>query len=281
MVVYTSPQWVHRSILIGPLLILVLTLTLLTYSTDSFSVKKETKNGRPRRREHPSYHRYPPLDNPAHPANMEVVPHQVDPRSLRHADVVSSIRHGFWVISQARTHLSIWAISSGFTGSYLIVNRLSIPMIMQPQCFGLLSTISVGQCLYYSKGWKASSAVLFVVGFAAVMGGFEVGSVYALSVSQICLSASSFHQERIVNTPHPLQVTITAWLVEAIDADRSWAKPMEPRSPPSVTATSVSPSQPLPSCKSSTNNEGYNLLTLMTVRNITRYTACAKSKASA
>lgn len=77
-----------------------------------------------------------------------------------------------------------------FLGAYLVAQRLSIPLQIQPQLFGLFSAMSYTQCLYYGRGFSKmkAGAVLFVL--LAVFAGFEAGSVYALWVS----------------TPHPVSL---------------------------------------------------------------------------
>ncbi|WWC90033.1 uncharacterized protein L201_004963 [Kwoniella dendrophila CBS 6074] len=74
----------------------------------------------------------------------------------------------------------IWALASVFLGAYLVTQRLSIPLQVQPQAFGILAAISTAQIFYYSHGWSKRNTILFFVIFCLVGGGFEVGSVYAL-----------------------------------------------------------------------------------------------------
>jgi hypothetical protein len=90
---------------------------------------------------------------------------------------------------------SIWAIASWFLGSYIVVQRLSIPLQIQPQLFGSLAAISVAQCLYYDKGWSKLRAVLFFIIFEVLFAGFEAGSVFALWVGKVSSSALH-HQHR-------------------------------------------------------------------------------------
>ncbi|GFZ46145.1 hypothetical protein JCM24511_04392 [Saitozyma sp. JCM 24511] len=78
----------------------------------------------------------------------------------------------------------IWAIASWFLGSYIVVQRLSIPLQIQPQLFGSLAAVSVAQCLYYDKGWSKLRAVLFFITFEVLFAGFEAGSVFALWAGQ-------------------------------------------------------------------------------------------------
>lgn len=82
-----------------------------------------------------------------------------------------------------RLPISVWAVSSPFLGVYAIVQDLSVPIILQPQSFGLLSACSVAQCMYYGKGRGKNVCIAFVLVFAVIMAGFEVGMVYAIRVS--------------------------------------------------------------------------------------------------
>ncbi|TRM60787.1 PQ loop repeat-domain-containing protein [Schizophyllum amplum] len=75
----------------------------------------------------------------------------------------------------------LWTISAPFLGTYCIVQKLNIPLILQPQLFGVLCSISWGQCLYYTPGtYSRKRTVLITVGLLAIMAGFEAGMVYAI-----------------------------------------------------------------------------------------------------
>ncbi|WRT67130.1 uncharacterized protein IL334_004096 [Kwoniella shivajii] len=78
----------------------------------------------------------------------------------------------------------IWALASLFLGSYLVAQRLSIPLQIQPQAFGVLAAVSTGQILYYSHNWSKKKAIWFFVIFCVIFAGFEAGSVYALWAGQ-------------------------------------------------------------------------------------------------
>ncbi|KAG0048683.1 hypothetical protein BGZ83_006398 [Gryganskiella cystojenkinii] len=75
----------------------------------------------------------------------------------------------------------IWTLCALGFGSYGVVEHLSYPIIIQPQIFGILSTVCYLQCLYYgqrtrwSLKWTLSSAVFFFIG----MVGIEAGAVFA------------------------------------------------------------------------------------------------------
>ncbi|WWD15906.1 hypothetical protein CI109_100330 [Kwoniella shandongensis] len=78
----------------------------------------------------------------------------------------------------------IWALASLFLGSYIVVQRLSIPLQIQPQAFGVLGAISWCQCLYYSGRLSRNKTIAVFVGFCVIFAGFEAGSVYALWAGQ-------------------------------------------------------------------------------------------------
>ncbi|OCF35442.1 integral membrane protein [Kwoniella heveanensis CBS 569] len=78
----------------------------------------------------------------------------------------------------------IWALASLFLGAYLVTQRLSIPLQVQPQAFGVLSAVSTCQILYYSHNWSKKAVIWSFVVFCVVFAGFEAGSVYALWAGQ-------------------------------------------------------------------------------------------------
>ncbi|KAG0211988.1 hypothetical protein BGX33_003947 [Mortierella sp. NVP41] len=75
----------------------------------------------------------------------------------------------------------IWTLCALGFGSYGVVEELSIPLIVQPQIFGALSTLCYLQCLYYGKRtrWSLRRTVLVGVVFYVAMVGIQVGAVYA------------------------------------------------------------------------------------------------------
>lgn len=75
---------------------------------------------------------------------------------------------------------SIWAIACTFQGAYLVSMRSSIPLQIQPQLFGFFGCISWAQCLYYGSKIPLRKVLLYLGVLYAILGGFEVGSVYAL-----------------------------------------------------------------------------------------------------
>jgi len=77
----------------------------------------------------------------------------------------------------------LWGIAAGFLGVYAIVQNLNIPLIIQPQLFGMLSLISWGQCQYYGNRRSRTVSIVSVVAVAAVLGGLEMGAVFAIKPS--------------------------------------------------------------------------------------------------
>ncbi|KAI0060719.1 PQ-loop-domain-containing protein [Artomyces pyxidatus] len=77
----------------------------------------------------------------------------------------------------------IWSLSAIPLGIYVIVQDLNVPLILQPQLFGLFALTSWAQCMYYGKGhslrWCAASMLAILTIFAAL----EVGLVYAVRPS--------------------------------------------------------------------------------------------------
>ncbi|KAI8985769.1 PQ loop repeat-domain-containing protein, partial [Trametes punicea] len=73
-----------------------------------------------------------------------------------------------------------WGIAGAFLGTYSVVENLNIPLILQPQLFGVLSFVSWAQCQYYGR--RRSKAVTVAMFFAAVVifAGFEVGMIFAI-----------------------------------------------------------------------------------------------------
>ncbi|KAJ7625704.1 PQ loop repeat-domain-containing protein [Roridomyces roridus] len=73
-----------------------------------------------------------------------------------------------------------WGISGAFLGAYSVVLDLNIPLIVQPQCFGVLAILSWAQCQYYGLKRSPTTVVLMTLGILAVMAGFETAMVFAL-----------------------------------------------------------------------------------------------------
>ncbi|KAJ3899792.1 PQ loop repeat-domain-containing protein [Lentinula edodes] len=76
-----------------------------------------------------------------------------------------------------------WSVSGAFLGTYSIVKNLNIPLILQPQLFAALTMASWAQCQYYSRGRSRNMSLLLFLSGCAILGGFEVGTVYAVRPS--------------------------------------------------------------------------------------------------
>ncbi|KAJ6615545.1 PQ loop repeat-domain-containing protein [Mycena sp. CBHHK59/15] len=76
-----------------------------------------------------------------------------------------------------------WGVSGGFFGVYAIIQNLNIPLIIQPQLFGLLCLISWGQCQYYDSTRLKYLSFIIASGFIAIIIGFEAGMVFAVRPS--------------------------------------------------------------------------------------------------
>ncbi|KAJ4471496.1 PQ loop repeat-domain-containing protein [Lentinula aciculospora] len=76
-----------------------------------------------------------------------------------------------------------WSISGVFLGTYSIVKNLNIPLIVQPQLFSLLTMASWAQCQYYGRRRSFNMTLLLFLCGCAILGGFEVGTVYAVQPS--------------------------------------------------------------------------------------------------
>ncbi|KAJ7983031.1 PQ loop repeat-domain-containing protein [Mycena polygramma] len=76
-----------------------------------------------------------------------------------------------------------WGVSGGFFGVYAIIQNLNIPLIVQPQLFGLLCLISWGQCQYYSSTRPKYASFIVSVAAILILGGFEAGMVFAIRPS--------------------------------------------------------------------------------------------------
>ncbi|KAI0741628.1 PQ loop repeat-domain-containing protein [Daedaleopsis nitida] len=76
-----------------------------------------------------------------------------------------------------------WGIAGSFLGVYSVVQGLSIPLILQPQLFGILCLVSWAQWQYYGNGRSRVAAIAMFVGAVALFAGFEVGMIFAVKPS--------------------------------------------------------------------------------------------------
>ncbi|KAF9344308.1 hypothetical protein BGX26_004540 [Mortierella sp. AD094] len=75
----------------------------------------------------------------------------------------------------------IWILAALGFGSYDVAEKLSIPIIVQPQIFGSLSALCFLQCLYYGKRtrWSLRNIVVFGTLLFVAMAGIQAGAIYA------------------------------------------------------------------------------------------------------
>ncbi|EOA84603.1 uncharacterized protein SETTUDRAFT_91612 [Exserohilum turcica Et28A] len=77
----------------------------------------------------------------------------------------------------------LWSISAVPFGAYAIAQKFNIPLVVQPQCFGVLRGVSWAQCLVYTRKWRTWTASLMLVCLLAIFAGVEVGLVFAIRPS--------------------------------------------------------------------------------------------------
>jgi len=63
-----------------------------------------------------------------------------------------------------------------------------VPLIVQPQLFGLFSLLSWCQCLYYSTARSRTWCIVVLCSTLVLWGGLEAALVFALRVSASVLS---------------------------------------------------------------------------------------------
>ncbi|KAK4574239.1 hypothetical protein LTR86_002000 [Recurvomyces mirabilis] len=76
--------------------------------------------------------------------------------------------------------LPFWAFAGLPLGVYNIVSDLNIALQVQPQILTLLSLATWIQCYYYERKWSISKALSVVTPVACIMGGIEVGLIFAV-----------------------------------------------------------------------------------------------------
>ncbi|KAJ7097248.1 PQ loop repeat-domain-containing protein [Mycena belliarum] len=74
----------------------------------------------------------------------------------------------------------LWGLAAGFLGAYTLLLNLNIPLILQPQLFGVLSLVSWGQCQFYGAKRSRAVAIALTLALMLLVGGFEVAMVFAL-----------------------------------------------------------------------------------------------------
>lgn len=74
----------------------------------------------------------------------------------------------------------LWASAGVPLGVYNISQEFNIALRIQPQILTLLSLITWSQCYHYSKGWSWEKCAVCLAIIGLLMGGVEVGLVFAL-----------------------------------------------------------------------------------------------------
>jgi len=77
----------------------------------------------------------------------------------------------------------MWGISGPIAGVYIIVQNLNVPLILQPHILASLFTVSWTQCLFYGRRWPLKRCIICGIGLLVLMGGIEVGIIYAVKSS--------------------------------------------------------------------------------------------------
>ncbi|TVY93873.1 Uncharacterized protein LAWI1_G000564 [Lachnellula willkommii] len=79
-----------------------------------------------------------------------------------------------------RSMMLLWALAGIPLGAYNIAENFNAALKIQPQILTVLSLITWIQCFYYSSKWSASKCILAVCAMGVILGGVEVGLVFAL-----------------------------------------------------------------------------------------------------
>ena len=68
----------------------------------------------------------------------------------------------------------------------MITQDLNVPLIVQPQLFGLFSLLSWGQCMYYGETRRSRLwCALVLGGTLAIWGSLEAALVFSLRVREL------------------------------------------------------------------------------------------------
>lgn len=74
----------------------------------------------------------------------------------------------------------IWASASLPLGVYNIAQNVNIPLILQPQLFGILAAVCWAQCLHYEYRLSVPRSIITFCVFLVTLAGLQVGFVYAV-----------------------------------------------------------------------------------------------------
>ncbi|KAL1971045.1 hypothetical protein VTN77DRAFT_2879 [Rasamsonia byssochlamydoides] len=76
----------------------------------------------------------------------------------------------------------LWAGCAIPFGIYMILQKVNIPLQIQPQLFGFFSFVSWGQILYYNHNYHLLKVTALVIGAAALSGGIEALFILTLRI---------------------------------------------------------------------------------------------------
>ncbi|GAC77265.1 predicted membrane protein [Moesziomyces antarcticus T-34] len=80
--------------------------------------------------------------------------------------------------------LLIWVAGSIPQGTYLVVQNINIPLIVQPQLFSTFAIIAMAQCWHYSHGIALRKCIAAGVVTGAVAGGLETAFYFLCKLGQ-------------------------------------------------------------------------------------------------
>ncbi|KAJ9317463.1 hypothetical protein DTO271D3_2284 [Paecilomyces variotii] len=76
----------------------------------------------------------------------------------------------------------LWAACAVPMGTYMILQKVNVPLQVQPQMFSFFSLISWGQILYYNHNYSLRRATLAVLGTGVLLGGLETMFILCLRI---------------------------------------------------------------------------------------------------
>ncbi|KAF8473632.1 PQ loop repeat-domain-containing protein [Russula ochroleuca] len=77
----------------------------------------------------------------------------------------------------------LWGVAAIPVGVYVTVQDLNVPLIVQPQLFGIFSLLSWGQCMYYGAARSRLWCAVVLGSTLVVWGALEAAIVFALRPS--------------------------------------------------------------------------------------------------
>ncbi|KAI0794095.1 PQ loop repeat-domain-containing protein [Fomes fomentarius] len=73
-----------------------------------------------------------------------------------------------------------WGVAGSFLGTYSVVQGFNIPLILQPQLFGILCLVSWAQYQYYGRKRSKTVSIALFVAAIVLFAAFEVGMIFAI-----------------------------------------------------------------------------------------------------